>query len=129
MTTETTPLRGEQGFTLVEVLFAMLILAVGLLGLEALGIGAARAVNVAGRQSTYSVVASDTLERTLGQIRRGTAVADGTTRFVTAQSDSVRVLVGTNGRLRTVAVTVVPNPKSKVLKRADSLRVVGYVFR
>lgn len=131
MTTDAPVRTDEQGFTLIEVLFAMLILAVGLLGLEALGIGATRAVNVAGRQSTFSAMASDTLERTLGRIRRGEAVADGTTRYVAGSTqDSVRVAVGGSGtRLRDVTVTVVPNPSAKYLKRADSLRVSGYVFQ
>lgn len=132
MTTERRPRLDEQGFTLIEVLCAMLILAIGLLGLEALGIGATRAVNSAGRQSMFAAVASDTLERTLSRIRRGDAVTDGTSWFTTGMGDSVRVVVGTSSvnRLRTVAVTVLPSSKSsRILTRADSLRVVGYVLR
>ncbi|MEX2572145.1 MAG: prepilin-type N-terminal cleavage/methylation domain-containing protein [Gemmatimonadota bacterium] len=59
------------GFTLVEVLVAMLVLAVGLLGLEALGIGAARSIATAERQSSYTTVASDSLESAMHRLRSG----------------------------------------------------------
>jgi len=53
------------GFTLVEVLFAMVILAVGLLGLEALGVSAVRSLGLAQRNSRASVVASQHVEDAL----------------------------------------------------------------
>ncbi len=135
--------RDDAGFTLIEVLVAMVILAVGLLGLEALGIGASRAVNRAERTSAFAFVASDTLERTLGRIRRGDPVSDGTTTTVIRPGDSQRLIEDTlritiattqvstspARNLRTVSVTVVPDPSSSVLARRDSLRVVGYVYR
>ena len=58
------------GFTLIEVLIAMVILSIGLLGLEALGIGAARANSIAERQSNHAVIAADSLESALHQLRR-----------------------------------------------------------
>ncbi|HET7321227.1 MAG TPA: prepilin-type N-terminal cleavage/methylation domain-containing protein [Longimicrobiaceae bacterium] len=64
--------RRDAGFTLVEVLAAMVILAFGLLALEGLGIGAARSVTLAARQSEYAVAASSALETALGQLRAGT---------------------------------------------------------
>lgn len=137
MTTDTLPRTGREGFTLVEVLMAMLILAVGLLGLEALGIGAARSVNRASKQSSFAVMASDTLERTLNRIRRDDAPAAGTTSYAVGtagRQDTLRVQIerqaaGTARLLYKVNVTVVPYPGSKVLSRKDSLRVSGYVFR
>lgn len=63
--------RSEGGFTLIEVLVAMVILAIGLLGLEALGIGAARSLALAERQSSYVTLASDSLESALHQLRQG----------------------------------------------------------
>ena len=137
MTTDRRPPRGEEGFTLIEVLFAMLILAVGLLGLEALGIGASQAVTRAQKQSRFAVVASDTLERTLSRIRRDESPADGTyagTVGASGREDTLRVevlteLVGTGPTpLRSVRVTVVPYPGSAVLSRSDSLTVTGYVY-
>ena len=133
MTTERLRPRGDQGFTLIEVLIAMLILAVGLLGLEALGIGAARSVNRAARQNDFTLVATDTLERVLNHIRRGDAVSSGS--FVTSPSkDTVRLTVSpspsptSGGKAVTVAVTVVPNPATRILRRADSLRVTGSAY-
>lgn len=123
----------------------MLILAVGLLGLEALGIGAARSVNRAERTSSFSFIASDTLERTLDRIRRLAPVSDGTTSTVIRPGDAERriedtlritistvPITGTTvpaRRLRTVSVTIVPDPRSKVLTRNDSLNLVGYVYQ
>lgn len=60
----------SEGFTLIEVLIAMVILSVGLLGLEALGIGAARANAVAERQSGHAVIGADSLESALHQLRQ-----------------------------------------------------------
>ncbi len=132
------PVISDRGFSLIEVLIAMLILAIGLMGLEALGIGAARAVTRAQKQSDFSFMATDTLERTLGWIRRGAVVGAGTSSgtFGNAQApDSLRIsitstpIVGTTRAQQTVSVTVVPYPQSKVLGRADSVRVEGYVYR
>ncbi|CAN5826705.1 hypothetical protein BH23GEM6_BH23GEM6_21890 [soil metagenome] len=52
--------RDEKGFTLIEVLVAMIILSVGLLGLEALAIGAAR--SVASAHHRTQLAASATME-------------------------------------------------------------------
>lgn len=60
----------NDGFTLIEVLIALVILSVGLLSLEALGIGAARANAVADRQSGHAVIGADSLESGLHQLRQ-----------------------------------------------------------
>lgn len=133
MTTEPQKRTAEAGFTLVEVLVAMVVLAVGLLGLEALGVGAARMVNRAERQHGLVAAASDTLERTLGRIRAtpaGTAIPEVQQRFMVAGRDSIRVHVTSPGsRLTTVSVTAIPSPSSSLLRRADSVRITGHVFR
>lgn len=59
----------REGFTLIEVLIAMIILAVGLLALESMGIGAARMVARADRQSEYTAIATADLEAALNQFR------------------------------------------------------------
>jgi prepilin-type N-terminal cleavage/methylation domain-containing protein len=133
VTTDRARAAGEDGFTLIEVLIAMVILSVGLLGLEALGVGASRMVNRAERQGALVAIASDTLERTLSRFR---TVADASVlpnvnqAFLTSRRDTIRVSVtGVGTRLRTVSVTAVPSPNSVVLRRADSLRITGNVFR
>jgi prepilin-type N-terminal cleavage/methylation domain-containing protein len=68
------PLRRE-GFTLIEVLIAMVILAIGLLALESMGIGAARLVARADRQSEYTAMATADLEAALNQFRNAGVVA------------------------------------------------------
>jgi prepilin-type N-terminal cleavage/methylation domain-containing protein len=133
VTTDRARRAGEDGFTLIEVLIAMVILSVGLLGLEALGVGASRMVNRAERQGALVAVASDTLERTLSRIRTAAAPAalpDVNQAFRTSRNDTIRVSVtGTGTRLRTVSVTAIPSPSSVVLRRADSLRITGNVFQ
>jgi Tfp pilus assembly protein PilV len=115
------------------VLIAMVILSVGLLGLEALGVGASRMVSRAERQGALVAVASDTLERTLSRFRtaaNAAALPNVSQAFLTSRSDTIRVSVtGAGTRLRTVSVTAIPSPSSVVLRRADSLRVTGNVFQ
>jgi type IV pilus modification protein PilV len=60
----------ERGFTLIEVMVAMLILAVGLLGLEALGIGAARSIARADEQSEFTLVATRLMESRILEVRQ-----------------------------------------------------------
>lgn len=74
MTSERSLPNAEGGFTLIEVLVAMLILAVGLLGLEALGIGAARSIVRAEEQSEFTMVATRLMEDRLLEIRRDAAI-------------------------------------------------------
>lgn len=62
---------GRQGFTLVEVLVSMIILAVGLLALESLAIGGARMVARAERETQYTALATEHLERALERIDQG----------------------------------------------------------
>ena len=60
---------GEEGFTLIEVLVAMLILSVGLLGLEALGIGVARSLATAETKNEMVAVATAAMEQGQQSIR------------------------------------------------------------
>jgi type IV pilus assembly protein PilV len=63
--------RDRGGFTLIEVLIAMVILAVGLLALESLAIGASRSIATANRMTEYTLIASQELETTLERARSG----------------------------------------------------------
>jgi prepilin-type N-terminal cleavage/methylation domain-containing protein len=57
------------GFTLIEVMVAMVILAVGLLGLQGLGISAARSVAAADWNTSATVIATEYVEGALREIR------------------------------------------------------------
>lgn len=129
------PPRGRGGFTMIEVLIAMVILAVGLLALGAMGIGSAQMVNRADRQSEYATAATDTLERVLGRIRDRQPLGTGRTYLrgtdtvrITIDSVTVATVNGAAVRRFDVGVTVAPKPRGFIL-RSDSLRVVGSVIR
>jgi prepilin-type N-terminal cleavage/methylation domain-containing protein len=71
----------ESGFTLLEVLIAMIILATGVVGLQALGVTAIRANAEAGRQTTTTSWMNGSLEEALFAVRFAsdpTQVATGT---------------------------------------------------
>jgi type IV pilus modification protein PilV len=70
--------RAQSGFTLIEVLVAMIILAVGLLGLEALAIGAARSVASAQHRTMLAAAATQEIEDRVQAIRSNpSAVSNG----------------------------------------------------
>jgi prepilin-type N-terminal cleavage/methylation domain-containing protein len=103
----------ESGFTLIEVLVAMVVLAVGLMGLQALGVGAARSVAMAERHTSYTSIASDSLESAMHQLRDGnvpTQFCQGDLRFGDRLS---RIVDLSNPALAQVTVRVIPNPDSQ----------------
>lgn len=106
------PLADQSGFTLIEVLVAMVILALGLLGLEALGIGAARSIALADRQSDYATIASDSLDSALFQLRQGTVPSQFCQTDLPFGDRMSREVDLTNPQLAQVSVTVIPNPDS-----------------
>jgi len=69
----------EAGFTLIEVLVAMVILSVGLLGVEALGIGAARSVAKAEDQTRLATAATRAMEGRQREVRGGGSITTGET--------------------------------------------------
>lgn len=108
-------LAGDSGFTLIEVVVAMVILAIGLLGLEALGIGAARSIALAERQSSYATIAGDSLESAMHRLRL--TPAEVPTQFCQTLPPfgdrlSRQVQVTSNPSLATVTVRAIPNPTS-----------------
>jgi prepilin-type N-terminal cleavage/methylation domain-containing protein len=118
--------RAANGFTLVEVLAAFMILSIGLLALEALAIGASRMVARSERLGEYTTEAMSTLEETLSEIRMGfdpgagSVALQGATMYVTPNAAD-------GGRYWTVTVTVRPTA-DRILAATDSFSVSGYAF-
>jgi prepilin-type N-terminal cleavage/methylation domain-containing protein len=132
---------GDAGFSLIEVLFALVILAVGVLALESMGIGAARSVRRARMQTAYAVLAADELEQALARIERAPAQPLEPREYTAADGSRVRREAGftpvagtepprggTLG-LWTVTVSVRPPAIPGVLAPSDSVRVTSRVLR
>jgi type IV pilus modification protein PilV len=90
------PDRDRGGFTLIEVLVAMVILSVGLLGLEALGIGAARSVQKADVQSRYTAAATRATEVRQQEIRQSPAATVASSQCGTDAASGLYVCTDTN---------------------------------
>jgi len=126
------------GFSLLEVLVAMVILSVGLLALEGVAVGAARTTAHASRRSLYTAVATDALERTMAGLREGQATVGGTTAVTNASGRTIAnavVAITDNGALaapspplRRYDVTVTVTPTSTA-DAADRVSLVGSVIR
>lgn len=118
--------RGQDGFTLIEVLIAMVILAVGLLGLEALGIGAAKLVGRAERQGDYIAAATTRLETTMAQLRNTAGPTPPAESTENIPGASLRTQATSAGRLWTITVTITPTDSAHV---KDTYVLSGNVFR
>lgn len=100
------------GFTLIEVLVAMVILAVGLLALEALGISAARSVAQANWRDQYASKATAELEQAVYLIRTGTMPSSKCETLRGGDKLSVSVDGTTMPSTPVVTVQVIPDPNS-----------------
>jgi type IV pilus modification protein PilV len=130
-------LGGRGGFTLIEVLAAMLILAVGLLALQGLALTAMRLVHRSKVQTEHLSMATQTLEATLSRARDGQNPGNATSSFVVnGTSDQLRVITAATAVPNTlpartrwdVVVTVVPGTRA-YLGPQDSTRLEGSVIR
>jgi Tfp pilus assembly protein PilV len=100
---------GEAGFSLLEVTFAVTIMVVGVLSVQAMGIQASRTVALAKLESEFAQTATRQLESVSDSVRRN-AVACGTrNRGSAATGDSVRVQITGAANRRTITVTVLPS--------------------
>lgn len=130
--------RGDAGFTLLEVLMAMVILSVGLLAIEGMAVGAAKTSASAARRSRYTEVATDTLERTLSRLREGQGASSGSYTLRDnsgASAATVTITVTDGGALASpspsnrrwdVQVRVMPTSSSRL---ADSVNLVASVIQ
>jgi type IV pilus assembly protein PilV len=141
------PARADAGFTLIEVLIAMVILAIGLLAVEALGIGAARTVQRARVQSAYTALATDEMEQVMATIDSdpdtdiddleytvpaGNGAASGAQVTRTATFAAIAGTQPTgrpNLNLWTVVVSVLPPAGSSLIAPSDSVHLESNVIR
>lgn len=72
MNTDLSSPRSAGGFTLIEVMVALVLLAVGLLSLQALGIMAVRSNGLAQKNSRAAATAAQYMETAMNQMRGGT---------------------------------------------------------
>lgn len=118
------PRRAAAGFTLIEVLVAMVVLGIGLLSVQALGVSAARSVMLAEKNSEFATVASTRLEAVLDTLGRdpvatlvGCAVTDAEAP-IPAASVTRRVYYQ-NSRAISVEITVSSTATSAAARPAD----------
>jgi type IV pilus modification protein PilV len=83
--------REPNGFTLIEVLVAMIILAVGLLGLEALAIGAARSVAHAQQRTVMAAAATQEMEDRMQALRNNPGAVANATECRTENEDTIEI--------------------------------------
>lgn len=100
---------GDAGFTLIEVLAAMIILSIGLLGLQALGISAARSNAFAQRQSEYAQHATRYVEAAVDSVSRGLITCGTATWDAEKPGDQVQRVIQGDINRRIVTVTMIPS--------------------
>jgi prepilin-type N-terminal cleavage/methylation domain-containing protein len=128
-----TELGPRAGFSLIEVLIAMVILAVGLLAIEAMAIGASRMVAGGDRNTEYTLLATQRLETQLLRVRNTTLnpqASDSTVNGVRVQvvptSTAVAGVTAAGGTLWTISVTVTP---PSTVTNVKPVTVVASAFR
>lgn len=100
------------GFTLIEVLIALVILAVGLLGLQALGVIAVRSTALAERNTRAAALATEHLEDALERLRVDELPEQYTCTLAGGDRVAREVRVNPNNdHLVRVTVTVTPEPR------------------
>jgi prepilin-type N-terminal cleavage/methylation domain-containing protein len=127
--TEAAARRSEGGFSLVEVMMALVILAVGLLALESLGVSAARLVAASQRHNAFVSSASAVLERAVAQARTGVTV-DTATQSVSGGTVKVYSTTTTAGgrTLTQLQARAVPAANAQSYMKADTVLLQAYVY-
>jgi prepilin-type N-terminal cleavage/methylation domain-containing protein len=102
--------RRAEGFTLIEVLVAMVLLAIGLMALQGMGIMAIKSVGFAERNTRAAAMASEWTEDGLNILRSN--LQPEAFSCTLANGDQVeRTLDVANPNLPRVTVTVTPEPR------------------
>lgn len=130
--TEKAPGLGSAGFTLIEVLAAMVILAVGLLGLQGLAVGASRINTLSEKQSQYALSGSSIMEAARRRAREGmTASRDVQYNFALSGRDTALVrerITLQQGNRAQIIVDVSPKSSEAGRVRPGTLTLTSYVW-
>jgi prepilin-type N-terminal cleavage/methylation domain-containing protein len=136
---EAPPAGGRAGFSLIEIVMALVLLAIGLLGVEALGVYASRLIARAEKSTVMIAAATDTLERTVIHIRQGDIATPPLSQSYTlGTGDTVGLKVtrslisnASTGTpyLWTVQVSVYPKRRGTLLQRSDSVGMISNVIQ
>jgi prepilin-type N-terminal cleavage/methylation domain-containing protein len=126
VSTETRGPRGERGFTLIEVLIAMVLLGIALMAIVPLGVISARQVGLADRNSRSAATATRYLEDGLQQIRQNRRPSPCDLTLANGDKVVRQVAISASaGAASTVIVIVTPKPTTGP-ERADTIR--SYAF-
>ena len=121
MTSERVRKLGEEGFTLVEVLAAMVILAVGLLALEALGIGAARSLALAETGNELVAAGTTAMENAQQKVHRELSNNPPTVATGESCADAGTMHICTNVQTR-ASLGAIPSRNARVSVTVTSSR-------
>jgi Tfp pilus assembly protein PilV len=117
----------------MEVLIAMVILAIGLMALESLAIGASRSITKANLTTEYTLVGSQYMEAALAAARSGTAPTGGSTTLASGtridQVVETVALAGPAGTLYRVTITVTPSTSARRGVTLSPVTLTGRAFR
>lgn len=128
MRTERRAGTGANGFTLIEVLIALVLLGIGFMAVGALGVMAARSVALANRTSEYAVTASHYMEVALEGIRAGTVSCGTTTVDESAPTFVVDRVVSWDADKRTATVEVNAVPRDGVAGQPGTFTAVNSLY-
>jgi prepilin-type N-terminal cleavage/methylation domain-containing protein len=117
--------RSRAGFTLVEVVVAMLLLAVGFLGLTAVGAGSLRLVATAEMRTGRTMEAATHMERSLLRIRQAGALADSSWTLPNGDRIDRTVTRSSDGKLWSVSLRLTP---AAAHQSGQTIRLNSHVF-
>lgn len=126
MSTEAIMRRSRRGFTLIEVLIAMVLLGIALLAIVPLGVVSARQTGMADRNSRSAAIATRYLEDGLLQIRQNRRPTPCDLTLANGDKVVRQVAISTSETAASNVVVIVTPKPTTGLPRADTIR--SYAF-
>jgi prepilin-type N-terminal cleavage/methylation domain-containing protein len=117
----------QQGFTLLEVMIAMVILIVGLVSIQAVGIHASRTMTRAKMQSEYAQSATRQIESVADSVKRSLIACGTRTSPNGITGDTVRLTVSGAANRRTLIVSILPATTPRLV-RPDTFLVTRDLY-